>query len=74
MAFCLYIFLQCSIVIQMFLMEIGKDSNMRRNSHIFQLVTGKFTYDLCVLSHFFHMIKHRNTDISYQDRIHPSFL
>ena len=65
---------QTELFFQCFRDQIIGITGTKGNSHIFQLVTGKFTYDLCVLSHFFHMIKHRNTNVSYQDRIHPCFL
>ena len=54
-------------------MEISENSNMGGNSHVFQLMTGKFANDPGIRSHFFHMVKYRNPDISNQNGIHSRF-
>ena len=61
------VFFHGSVVIQMLLMDIQKDCNVRRHMDIFQLMAGQLTRIVCAR-------RERNTDITGKDRVHTAFL
>ena len=56
-------------MIQMLLMDIGQDSNVRGDGHIFQLVAGQLADNDCLRPYILHQIEYRNTYISRQNGI-----
>ena len=68
------VFFHGSVVIQMLLMDIQKDCNVRRHMDIFQLMAGQLTHNACARRDLFQNIKKRNTDITGKNRVHTAFL
>ena len=68
------IFFHGSVVIQMLLVNIQKDCNVRRHMDIFQLMARQLTYNAGSWCDLLQNIKKRNADIAGKDCIHTALL
>ena len=60
------VFFHGSVVIQMLLMDIQKDRNVRRHMDIFQLMAGQLTHNACARRDLFQNINGKIRDFDFR--------